>query len=267
MLWRSIVFGFAGLCSAHLSAEPKDACLVQELGCRDKCQSQWDANPNASEMEPSKCWSKCAMKGACRNSRAPTIPTSRTSIFDATKTDDQKSVESFLKSGIAVDSRGEGDETPLHWAALYGRTSIAELLINNNGDVRAKDNSGSTPLHGAAEEGHLELVETLIRSNADINAANNDGITPLHLAAARGQLTVVMSLLKHGANIDAADKSGSTALHLACAYGEKNVVTLLLAEKANARAKDNDGNTPSTVAEANGYDAIAQLIISQLKNE
>ena len=33
----------------------------------------------------------------------------------------------------------QGEDTPLHWAARYGRAAVAELLLAAKADVEAKD--------------------------------------------------------------------------------------------------------------------------------
>ena len=53
----------------------------------------------------------------------------------------------------------EYDQTPLHSAALNGRTEIAKLLLEKKAEVDARDKDERTPLHFAAQEGHTEIVE------------------------------------------------------------------------------------------------------------
>ncbi|HEV3122328.1 MAG TPA: ankyrin repeat domain-containing protein [Isosphaeraceae bacterium] len=69
---------------------------------------------------------------------------------------------------------------------------------------RKPDSTGGyTPLHWAARFGHTDLANALIRRGANVNADAGDGWTPLHLAAQSGHLQMVKELVAHGANIRA----------------------------------------------------------------
>src|SRR6185437_16749951 len=90
---------------------------------------------------------------------------SEESIFDVAMKGDTAMLEKLIKGGVAPNSRGEGEETALHWAALYGHLKAAELLVGHGADVKATDVSGSTPLHGAAQEGFSKLVQRCFTCN------------------------------------------------------------------------------------------------------
>lgn len=57
-------------------------------------------------------------------------------------------VRSLLDSGLAVDTRGWSNFTPLDQAAMHGRTDTVRLLIERGADLRdcAFDDGGPTPL-------------------------------------------------------------------------------------------------------------------------
>jgi len=82
--------------------------------------------------------------------------------------------------------------------------SIAELLINNNIDLGAKDEIGSTALMYAVNQGRLSIVNLLVeKGNIElINMSNNKGVTALASAAYLGHLEITKSLIKAGADID-----------------------------------------------------------------
>jgi ankyrin repeat protein len=140
------------------------------------------------------------------------------------------SLEHGLDPDSAVDRR-----TPLVWAAITGRLSMVDLLIDHGADpnrgssvdllaialarrgwasVTEEVDSSTTllfrpvvfpegeevrPLALAVWSGHLEIAARLLDAGADSNLASDDGVTPLHVAAARGDAAAVDLLLGHGA--------------------------------------------------------------------
>ncbi|MDC0307390.1 ankyrin repeat domain-containing protein [bacterium] len=89
--------------------------------------------------------------------------------------------------------------TPLNFAAMFGHTEIAELLIDKGADANAKDEKfGLTPLHNAAESGRKEIAELLISKGADVNAKDTGGETPLDRAIKSKQTKTANLLRKHG---------------------------------------------------------------------
>ena len=52
--------------------------------------------------------------------------------------------------------------TPLYYAAAYGHTSTAELLIKSGARKNGLDRDGWTALHAAARHGQVEAVRFVI---------------------------------------------------------------------------------------------------------
>src|SRR5450755_1991732 len=102
------------------------------------------------------------LSGEAPTSEQPNMTNPEGSIFDVAMKGDPAKIETLIEGGVATDSRGEGEETALHWASLYGHLKVAEVLISHGADVRATDATGSTPLHGAAQEGFPKLVHLLL---------------------------------------------------------------------------------------------------------
>ena len=73
--------------------------------------------------------------------------------------------------------------TPLHWAAIFGRTEAAGMLIEGGADVNVKGRDGSTPLHASVFFGHTEMVKLLLGNGADASALNGSWQTPLDMVA------------------------------------------------------------------------------------
>src|SRR6266853_1039760 len=74
------------------------------------------------------------------------------SVFEACAAGEVERVERLIESdSSAVKSFSADGWTPLHLAAFFGHTKIAELLIAHDADVaaRSRNSNGNTPLHAA----------------------------------------------------------------------------------------------------------------------
>ena len=58
------------------------------------------------------------------------------------------------ESPLSIKSLDLDGRTPLHLSSLQGCTEITELLLENNSEIDALDNSTQTALHYAAFQGH-----------------------------------------------------------------------------------------------------------------
>ncbi|XP_039581699.1 serine/threonine-protein phosphatase 6 regulatory ankyrin repeat subunit C-like, partial [Passer montanus] len=102
-------------------------------------------------------------------------------------------------------------KSPLHMAAIHGRFTRSQILIQNGSEIDCADKYGNTPLHVAARYGHELLISTLMTNGADTAR------TPLHYAAANGSYQCTVTLVTAGAAVNEADGKGCTALHYAAA--------------------------------------------------
>jgi ankyrin repeat protein len=58
------------------------------------------------------------------------------------------------------------ERTPLHFAALSGKTEIVRELVLLGATVGVKDKNNTTPLQLAREGGHVETMNELIQLGA-----------------------------------------------------------------------------------------------------
>ena len=97
-------------------------------------------------------------------------------------------------------------DTALHMAAAAFRRPVAELLIANGADCRARNRRKAEPLHYAADtnrwnpDAQAETIEYLLSAGADPAAAECGGATPLHRAVRTRSLPAVRALLDGGAD-------------------------------------------------------------------
>jgi ankyrin repeat protein len=56
---------------------------------------------------------------------------------------------------------GEGGNTPLHGAAMFGFTDMVRWLLDHDANPYATDYEGKTPLERAQANGHTSVVALL----------------------------------------------------------------------------------------------------------
>lgn len=176
-------------------------------------------------------------------------------------------VEFLLDHGASVDLRDKLGNTALLSAAIGGYRQIIQVLIDRGADVNAQNNNGDTALMMASKNGHVEVVQQLLDAHADINARNNKGNTALYLASQSGHLWVVLILLNHYADVNAQNNNGDTALHVASREGYVGIVKLLLDEyEINLEAQNSEGNTALHLAAVMGDADVAKALLERGAN-
>jgi len=161
-------------------------------------------------------------------------------LFRAILSGDIVKIYNLLDRGADVNTRGESDSVPLHWAASTGQYEVAELLLDRGADVDAIDEHGVTPLMLALHNCHTKTGILLLDRGADLNARNETGYTPLHYAAEDGRVEIVALLLDRGGDVNAQEKKGRAPLHCAALAGHIKTAELLLDEGANVDARTED---------------------------
>ena len=187
---------------------------------------------------------------------------------------DKENIKQLITNGANVNAVDNLRNTPLHYAAFYGKADIAKLLIDNNAIVNAQDVNGNTPLHYAAFHGKSDIVKLLINNKADVNAQDKYDYTPLHRIVSQfGQegrdaaqdKETIEQLIAAGADVNAQDVNGNTPLHDAVSqFGQEGrdtaidqqiidqqIIEQLIAAGADTEAKNGYGNTPLDLAATN----------------
>lgn len=107
--------------------------------------------------------------------------------------------------------------TPLHLAAFFGRTALAEKLLSLGAaaGLPARNPSGVTPLHSAAAANAAEIARMLLEYHADPDAKQAGGYTALMAAAQHDRVPLVELLLRHGADVNVRADDGRAAADFA----------------------------------------------------
>lgn len=141
-------------------------------------------------------------------------------------------------------------QTPLHLAAIYGHSGIAQYLLKNGADTSSQDISGTTPLHEAVRYGNVEIVSELISSGANVNGQDSLGKTPLLvLIPVENQDKIYSLLLTNGANANHKDMYGDSILHTAAMTSMKTeLLEKFVRAGADVNVRNKKGLTPISVS-------------------
>ena len=130
----------------------------------------------------------------------------------------EKKIISLARNQRVANSRNANGETPLHWAARFGKPYTVGYLLQMGADVNARNNDAKTPLMFALQyQPDLQIFLALINTGADVNAQDKWGVSPLMFAVLNPKTDprVILSLMERGANAKMRDKWGVTALDFA----------------------------------------------------
>ncbi|XP_049642946.1 ankyrin repeat domain-containing protein 27 [Suncus etruscus] len=163
----------------------------------------------------------------------------------------QKKPAKIPASGLSVNVTNQDGSSPLHVAALHGRTDLVPLLLKHGANVGARNTNQAVPLHLACQKGHFQVVKYLLDSHAKPNKKDLRGNTPLIYACSGGHHEVAALLLQHGASINTSNNKGNTALHEAVMEKRVLVVELLLLHGASVQVVNKRQRTALDCAEQN----------------
>lgn len=172
----------------------------------------------------------------------------------------QAAFDDLLNRGANLAGGEQEHWTLLMYAALHGRSAIADELIARGVDVNALNPMpsayfGSTALIMAAQKGHTELARRLIMAGADVNLTSPPEQTALIAACRARSPETVALLLTEGARVEPGDRQQRTALHAAVAQtaaaktpeelaAVEAIIAALLDAGADPTAADRAGKTP-----------------------
>jgi cytohesin len=210
------------------------------------------------------------------------VPKVDQDVFAAVRRDDAPEVQRLAAAGANINAVGDRTHEglpPLAWAAVWGSTKSAELLVARGADVNWTNGDGVTPLHVAAYNEQPAVAELLIRKGAKVDARTvSGGWTPLYKAIVRlamrpatgippeaeaaNAVKVVELLLASGADVNAQDVKGFKPIHFAVMTKQKELVRVLIDKGADVNAKNVDGVNPLFMAAAGDAVEMAELLIA-----
>lgn len=153
-------------------------------------------------------------------------------------------------------------DTPLHFAAAYGRVAAVKFLLEKGADVNLGDEGSAIPLHYAAGHGHTEVMKILLDHGSDVTEKGTGCGTPLQWAARNGQTKAAELLLARGANVNQQGTSERTALIDAASHEHVDMVKLLLSRGADPNIRAAYGRTALYEAAGNNNVEIGRILLA-----
>lgn len=204
----------------------------------------------------------------CRKFLWPPPPgANAASLRIASKDGDAEMVASLILAGVPVTGMDSTDAvglTPMLYAAREGHSQPVRLLLEAEADPNEAGGIGNeTPLHVAAVGGRSKVCKVFLEAGCLVEPIDKNGQTPLHYAASAGQQAVCKQLLLAKASVEPRDTGGQTPLHLAAFGGRQLAVLMLLVMKGNVSPEDLRVKTPQKRAVEAGFITIADLLTTE----
>ncbi|ESO10241.1 hypothetical protein HELRODRAFT_190418 [Helobdella robusta] len=155
--------------------------------------------------------------------------------------------ESCILAGAHINDVTSHKQTALHLACLHGHSHIVSILIGNNINVNAIDDTLNNALHVACQYGHLDVVKVLL-TQSDINIAsrNSKGYNPLHVLGhhSKESSSLIFDLFIRSFPqypVDQVDANGNSVLMLAYFNGNSSLCRAIVKHGATLGTKNKEG--------------------------
>ncbi|MFV8368963.1 ankyrin repeat domain-containing protein [Flavobacterium sp. LB2R40] len=150
-----------------------------------------------------------------------------TAVFEAARTNDVKTIESFVQEGNDINSLNSSGYSLLILSVYNNNYEVAAYLISQKANLDIQDSSGNSALMGACFKGYSSLAELLLEHKASPDLVNYNKANALFFAATFGQEKCVEILLKYKINTHQKDIFGKTALDYAVNQENEAIISWL----------------------------------------
>lgn len=169
-------------------------------------------------------------------------------MFEQIAMDNENAIVRLIHGGVPVDSVDDSTvaDSTLHWAASFGSTKVATVLLTYGCNVDIRNALNQTPLHLACKGKHYDLIKMFLDEGALIDVVDTNGKKPADLLVA-GSNPAIAELLQHPAQ-------PSMRLHIAAEKMKEELAAkeqLLHQQRLLQRQRSN-----SSVSVGNALDGI-----------
>lgn len=153
-------------------------------------------------------------------------------LIRAAKRNDAAEVKRLIDQGGDVNAKDSIQDSAFLYAGAEGLNEVLRLTLAAGADVRSVNRFGGTALIPACEHGHVETIRILIAAGVPVNHVNRLGWTGMQEAILLNtggprQQEAVRLLLAAGADPGIRDPQGRTALDNARRMGFTEIVRIL----------------------------------------
>jgi len=169
--------------------------------------------------------------GNCNSERPDGIEIMSDWILPGGPNQREKCIQILLNNGANPNFMDLHSFFAIHYASMYGWTSVVKFLIERGADGNAQTIVGKSPLMYAVEYQYESLVQFLTQwSEIQLNLTDSEGITALFMAIDLGEdaYEICRLILKAGADPDCMTNRKKTPLMIACQKQSIKLVYLLL---------------------------------------
>ncbi|KAL7990246.1 hypothetical protein Chor_010600 [Crotalus horridus] len=233
-----------GLTALHQALLPSPQCCIDDYGQIVELLLEAGADVNACDSElwtPLHAAATCGhlpLVGLLLQRGANLLAVNSDGNMPYDLCEDEATLD-YLEAAMAEREITQATIEEARSAVEHRLVTDIRRLVREGADLNTPLDHKATLLHIASANGYLEAAELLIEHQASLSARDHDGWQPLHAAACWGQIPLVELLVAHGADLNGKSLLEESPLDV-CPNEEVRAKLLELKHKQDAVMKSHD---------------------------